>query len=408
MRPIITWMLQGSWLAMAIAGPAAAQDKSNNLIVGTMPATSVEYHTSERFLGRLSAEQKVSVVARISAVVEQRLFEEGQDVAEGTPLYRLESAPYEAAVAQAEGSVAQGAAQLNNANLALAREQSLLATPAGQRSKVDDALALQRFYAGQLVTANAQLRAARVNLAYTEIRAPIAGRIARTMVTPGNVVGPTSGIMTTIISQDPMYVYFSVPVRTAANLLDSALQPALVKPIPVALYLPDGSRYRAEGRIDYVEPSVNQSTDTLMLRAEVPNPATVNPDGATVGGRELADGEFVEVEVERDVGPAEVGVPRVAVLNDEQGSFVLTLDQTNRVRRKAVQVAATQGDTASLTAGVRVGEPILVDNLQRIQPGQMVVPVAIGGKQAPKDQNTDHALHASALTLTNPQSRSTQ
>ena len=171
-------------LAQAPGGPPAVG------VVTVQPASITE--TSE-FVGRVQAIQRVALTARVTAFLEQRLFVEGAEVHAGDLLYKLERGPFEADVANKEAAVADNSARLANATIQLNRAQTLLGTPAGQRSNVDDAVAAQRSQAAQLAGAQAALRQSRINLDYTEIRAPIDGQISRTAITPGNVVSPSTG-----------------------------------------------------------------------------------------------------------------------------------------------------------------------------------------------------------------------
>ena len=164
------------------------------------PASVTE--TSE-FVGRVQAVQRVALTARVTAFMEQRLFVEGNEVRSGDLLYRLERGPFEADVSNKEAAVADSSAKLANATIQLNRAQTLLGTPAGQRSNVDDAVASQRSMAAQLAGAQAALRQSRINLDYTEILAPIDGQISRTAITPGNVVSPSTGPLAFIVSSRP-------------------------------------------------------------------------------------------------------------------------------------------------------------------------------------------------------------
>ena len=161
--------------------------------------------TSE-FLGRVQAINRVDLSARVTAFLEKRLFAEGSEVKQGDLLYQLEQGPFEADVQAKQAAVMQIDAQLRNSNLTLGRAQELLRSAAGTQATVDSAQATQLAQSAQLLAAQAQLRQSQINFAYTEIRAPIDGKIGRTATTQGNVVTPTSGVLTTIVSQDPMYV----------------------------------------------------------------------------------------------------------------------------------------------------------------------------------------------------------
>ena len=262
--------------------------------VGVVRAQQTAITETSEFIGRVQAIERVALTARVTAFLDQRLFVEGTEVKQGDLLYRLERAPFEAAVQQQEAAVADTSARLANANIQLARAQSLLSTPAGQRSNVDDAVANQRSLAAQVLSAQAQLKVAQINLDYTEIHAPVAGKISRTSITVGNVVSPSSGPLASIVSQDPMYVLFPVASRTLTELQKRYADQGGINAMVVKLRLPDGSLYNHDGKIDYVEPTVSATTDTILLRARIPNPPLGRGQcratgGAATGGRGLRD-----------------------------------------------------------------------------------------------------------------------
>ncbi len=180
-------------LLLVTTGPGHAQMPAGPPSVGVVRVQQTAITETSEFVGRIQSIDRVALTARVTAFMDQRLFTEGSEVQQGDLLYRLERAPFEAAVQQQEAAVADASARLANANIQLARAQSLLNTPAGQRSVVDDATANQRSQAAQLLSAQAQLQVAQINLAYTEIKAPVGGKISRTNITVGNVVSPSSG-----------------------------------------------------------------------------------------------------------------------------------------------------------------------------------------------------------------------
>ena len=188
--------------------------------VGVVRAEQQQITQSDEFIGRIQAVGRVALVARVSAFLEKRLFVEGAEVKKGDLLYQLEQPPFQAVVDADKATIEQLEAQHRNAELTLERAQALLKTPAGQQSNVDAALAAERALAAQIAGAQAQLQTAQINLGYTEIRAPIDGKISATAGTEGNVVSPTTGTLANLVSQDPMYVNFPVSVRTGLDLRD--------------------------------------------------------------------------------------------------------------------------------------------------------------------------------------------
>jgi len=262
----------------------------------------------------------------------------------------------------------------------LARAKALLNTPAGQQSAVDAALANQQSLQAQVLGAQAQLAQSQINLSYTEIRAPINGKIGRTAVTPGNYVGPGSGVLTTIVSQDPMYVVFPVSARTVIDLRQRAGEKGGLGSIIVRVRLPDGRIYDKDGTLDFIDNSVAGNTDTITLRAVMPNPVLQNPKGdATV--RELVDGELLTAILENAQPIEALIIPRAAVLTDQGGDYVYVVDAQDKVQQRRVQLGqSTPAPTVAVVlTGLSEGENVVVEGIQRIRSGQTVSPAPAQG-----------------------------
>ena len=380
---MISHRLVAPLVALVWCGIAQAQMPAGPPAVGVVRATRQAVTETSEFIGRIQAVDRVSLTARVTAFLQQRLFTEGTEVKEGDLLYRLERPPFEAAVAQQEAAVADATARLANASIQLTRAQSLLNTPAGQRSSVDDAIANQRSQVAQVASAQAQLRMAQINLAYTEIHAPIDGKISRTNISVGNVVSPSSGPLATIVSQDPMYVVFPIAVRTDIDLEKRYGEQGGLSAAVIRLRLPDGTVYGQTGKIDYVEPSVQATTDTIVLRGRIANPPLKLIEAGKPVDRTLIDGEFVTVMVE-GLEPVEaLAVPRAAVLSDQQGDYVYAVDNQNRVEQRRIQLGQSTPSTAVVAGGLKEGDMVIVDGVQRARPGIQVSPSpAAPGPQA--------------------------
>ena len=358
---------------LAFAAPAQAQfGAAGPPVVGVVTVQKQSVTETSDFVGRVQATDRVDIIARVTAFIEQQPFTEGAEVHQGDLLYRLERPPFEADLQAKQATVAQEQALLRNAVITLNRAQTLLNTPAGQRSTVDDALAQQASLAAQVLLAQAQLKSSQINLDYTEIHAPIAGKIGRTALTVGNVVSPTSGALVTIVSQDPMYVLFPVSVRAALDLRDHYADKGGFAGMRVKLRLPQGGIYGQSGQLDYVDPSVATNTDTLMLRARIPNPlGTAGKSGV----RELVDGEFVTVIVEGMEPVQALGIPRASVLTDMQGSYVYVVGPDNKAEQRRVTLGQSTPSIAVILDGLKEGETVVADGIQRVRPGVPVNPV---------------------------------
>jgi membrane fusion protein (multidrug efflux system) len=363
--------------ALAIAAPAATRAQpapGGPPAVGVIEATKRPIIETSEFLGRVEAVNRVNVVARVTAFLEKRLFSEGAEVKTGDELYRLERGPFEADLAAKKAQVAQLQAMLENARLTAERARILLSGPAGQQSTYDAALANQRSLEAQVQAAQAQVQASQINLDYTDISSPIDGKIGRTAVTEGNVVSPGSGVLTTIVSQDPMYVIFPVSVRQGLELRDRYAPRGGLNAVVIKLRLPDGRLYDQTGKLDFVDNTIAQSTDTFTVRGVIPN--TMLQDASTAGGpvRELTDGEFVTVLLEGVQAVEVLAIPRAAVLSDQQGDYVFVVGPDNKAEQRRIQLGQSTPTVASVISGLSPGDKVIVEGLQRVRPGQPVAP----------------------------------
>ncbi|MBV8132215.1 MAG: efflux RND transporter periplasmic adaptor subunit, partial [Alphaproteobacteria bacterium] len=247
-------------------------------------------------------------------------------------------------------------------------------TPAGQQQTVDQDVSNERSLAAQVASAKAQLDIAQINLGYTEIRAPIDGRISATEVTEGNVVSVTSGTLATLVSQDPMYVLFPVAARTGLELRDRYEAEGGFSAVVLKLRLPDGRIYGQVGKLDYVSPTVAANTDTITARGVFPNPFIPGMSENDPAPRELFDGEFVTV-LQEGVQPITVlAIPRAAVLSDQQGDYVYVVDSQNKAQVRRIQLGQSTPSTAVITNGLQEGELVISEGLQRARPGEVVSP----------------------------------
>lgn len=349
-------------LALPAGLPALAQVRGGPPpAVGVVAARQQAITQSSEYIARIQATNRVNLVARVAAYLDEVLFTDGAEVKKGQLLYRLEQGPFQADVQAREASIAQFKAQLRNAEIVLQRAQALLKTPAGQQATVDTALAAQDALKAQISGAEAQLQQAKINLDYTEIRAPIDGKIGRTAITAGNYVNPGSGTLVSIVSQDPMYIVFPVSTRTVIELQQRAGGKAGA--LVIRVRLPDGRLYDQPGKLDFIDNSVTGNTDTMVLRGIVPNPK-----------RLLVDGELVQA-ILQDVKPTEaLAVPRSAVLADQQGDYVFVVDKDNKVEKRQVKLGQSTPALAAVTSGLSEGENVVVDGIQRVRPGLTVSP----------------------------------
>src|SRR4030081_1897944 len=381
----------------ATAAPLAQPAARGPPAVGVVEAIKRPITETSEFLGRSGAVNRVNGVARVNAFLEKRLFEEGNEIKAGDKLYLLERGPFEADLASKQAGVAQLQATLENAKLTTDRPHTLLGGPAGQQSTYDAALANQRSLEAQVQSAQAQVQSSQINLDYTDIRSPIDGKIGRTAVTEGNVVSPGSGVLTTIVSQDPMYVIFPVSVRQGLELRERYAPRGGLNAVVIKIRLPDGRLYDRTGKLDFVDNTIAQSTDTLTVRGVIPNSMLHDASTTASPVRELTEGEFVAVFRE-GVQPVEVlAIPRAAVLSDQQGDYVFVVGPDNKAGQRRIQLGQSTPTMASVISGLAPGDKVIVEGLQRVRPGQPVSP----GPASAQVQSSMKASASDGRTPTN-------
>jgi membrane fusion protein (multidrug efflux system) len=302
----------------------------------------------------------VDIRARITGFLQEILFKDGDLVKEGDVLYRIERETFDAAVQQARGALIEAQGKYANATAQRARTEELTKTSAASLALLDERQAAEKAAQGQVVIADADLKTATVNLGYTDIVAPIGGQIGRSKLTKGNVVGPDSGVLTTIVSRDPMYVTFPVSQREFLNVEQEGRR-ARGQALGVRIRFSDNSVYNQAGRINFVDVTVDRATDTVLVRATMPN-----PNGA------LIDGQLVRVSVEADKAEDKVLVPQAALIVDQQGTYVfLVVDGKAAVAR--VKLGGESGAYAIVDNGLKGGEQVVVQGMESLRPGSSVV-----------------------------------
>jgi len=355
--------------AMGQSVPSSAPPAVGVITVERRPMTD-----SYEFNGRVQAVNSVNIVARVAAFLEQQLFAEGTDVKKGDLLYTLERPPYQAAVDVQRAAVAQAKAQLENGNIELWRKRDLVQKNAGTQQALDAAEATQRTQTAQLQAAEAQLESAQINLDYTEIRSPIDGRIGRTSVTVGNVVSLASGTLTTVVSQDPMYVVFPVPTRRAIELREEYSEKGGFDAVKIRLRLPDGRVYERSGKLDFINNTIAQDTDSVTVRGIIPNPVLGSQTAGGVNLRELIADEFATVILESIKPRLVIAVPRAAILADQQGDYVYVVDDQKIARQRRVRLGQLTPESAGIADGLKEGEQVIVEGVQRARPNVPVTP----------------------------------
>jgi membrane fusion protein, multidrug efflux system len=358
-----------SWLAASVLSVCggSALPQTPPPAVSVISVTSRQVTATGSFVGRITAINKVDIVARVAGFIEERNFTEGQLVKKGDLLFRIEQDTYKAAVDQQAANLAKAKATETNAALQLQRGQELIKNQNIPQSTLDQRAADEQSAQADVMQAQALLEQAQINLGYTEIRSPIDGRIGLATFTVGNLVQPSSGTLATIVSLDPIYVTFQASERDIIEYRRRVAQSGDKDPhVAVHVKMPDGSEYPHPGLTNFLDVQVDSNTDTVAVRAQIPN-----PDGL------LIPGGIVGVTTERGAPEAALVVPQSAVQLDQAGHFVLVVDDTKKVELRRVTTGVEQGQDVVVTNGLKEGELVIVEGVQKVRPGQVVAATVV-------------------------------
>jgi membrane fusion protein (multidrug efflux system) len=341
---------------------AAAAQATPPPAVSVSPVVARQVTVTGDFIGRIVAIDKVDVVARVPGFIEERNFTEGQQVKSGDLLFRIEQDTYKAAVDQQKANLAKAKATEINANFQLQRGQELVRNQNIPQSTVDQRLADEEAAQADILQAQALLEQAQINLRYTEIRSPINGRIGLAIFTVGNLVGPSSGKLATIVSQDPIYVTFQASEADIIEYKHRIAASADKNPhVTIHIKLPDGTIYPLSGSTNFLDVQVEADTDTIVVRAQLPNPEGV-----------LIPGGIVGVSVDRGTPSPSLVVPQSSILLDQAGNYVMVVDASKKVEQRRVTTGVEQGRNIVVSSGLKEGELVIVEGVQKVHPGQVV------------------------------------
>jgi membrane fusion protein (multidrug efflux system) len=347
------------------AAPAAAPQ------VTVLAMHHADVPISTELPGRTAPYQVAQIRARADGIVQQRSFVEGSDVSAGQQLYRIDPAPYRATLASAEALLQKQQATLAVSNIQLERYQQLVGSNAVSKQVYDNAVAAQGQAAADVAAAKAALDTARINLGYTTVTAPIAGRIATSLVTQGAYVQANSATLLTTVEQlDPIYVDLQQSsaegLRLRRALASGELHADAAGQIAVKLRLEDGSEYERTGTLQFSGVAVDTASGSVTLRALFRNPHHL-----------LLPGMFVRASVSQGVQPNAMLVPAASLTRDRQGhASVLVVGADQKVLQRQVQTSSLVEGSWVVDSGLADGEQVIVAGLQKVKPGMTVRAVA--------------------------------
>ncbi|MGU3496226.1 efflux RND transporter periplasmic adaptor subunit [Xanthobacteraceae bacterium A53D] len=348
-------------LAVFPLAVAPAQAQAPLPAVGVAEVALEDVAPASEFIGRVEALNAVDIRARVEGFIEARPFAEGQAVTAGEDLFLIEKAPYEAALVAAQARLAAAAAALRDAEGRLARNLELRRSATVSQATLDEVQAGRDTAAANVLAAEAGVRQAELNLGYTRIQSPIAGRIGTAAFAVGSLVGPSSGPLARVVQVDPIRVVFSVSDRAILDLRGAeggASKEDLAARFTPTLRLSNGTAFPASGQIAFAGNELDPRTGTLPVRAVFPN-----PDGV------LVPGQFVTVLI-RTTAPRRLPVvPLGAVQLDRDGRFVLLADAGDTAVVRRIRTGRQIGQTYAVEEGLSGGERLIVEGLQHVRPG---------------------------------------
>lgn len=380
-----------SFLAILGAALAVAGCGGGEQPMGEMPKPEVAVQTAEAgplpldltYTARAAGSREVEVRARVGGILLSRRYVEGSAVKAGDILFQIDPEPYRAAVAQARGELGVERAGFDEAKRNRDRLVPLYDKNAVSQRQRDEAVSAYEIAAARVAAAEARLKTAELDLSYTDVRAPISGLTSRELRSEGSLVqaGTDSSLLTRMVQTDPLYIEFSVPDEEAALLRERLADPEAQQKLRAVLLL-DGGEFPEAAEVTFIDNAVETASGTVMARAILPNKTHA-----------IVPGQFFRVRVEGVALPGVVAIPRKAVMNSPQGSFVWVIDANDTASFRPVQMGRGVGEQVVIAQGLAAGERYIVEGVMKVQPGIAVTAVppepasrdAAAGNELPRD-----------------------
>jgi len=354
--------------------PAAAGAQAPQAPRVTVAAAEMrEITVAQSFVGRVEAVDAAELVARVTGFLRDIAVADGARVSEGEVLFRIERDQYAASVAARDADLARAEANLSLARVELDRRERLVARDAAPQSELDVARANLQVAEAEVAGAEAALRQAELELSYTTVTAPFDGRVGRIGASLGDIVGPNSGTLATLVREQPVFVSFALAERQMTDVMQAALAAgeATGQPpadLPVRVELPNGTALAETGTLAFADNRIDPGTGTLTVRARFDN-----------ADRLLVPGGFVTVRIEAARPQPRLVIPQAAIQRDQRGAFVLVVGPQQTVEQRYVATGRSLGPDIVVEDGLAPGEAVIVEGLQRVRPGVPVEALRAGG-----------------------------
>jgi membrane fusion protein, multidrug efflux system len=358
--------LTGIFLAAPLLLSACDSGETTSTADKPLPSVVVEAVTAKDvagqtdFVGRTEASQRVDVRARVSGTLLKRPFEEGHEVEEGAVLFEIDPAEFQANLLAAEAQVAKAEASLNENDRSLKRYEVLLEREAASEAQYDIAKSKADQSRADVASAAADAERAKLDLGYATIASPISGRAGISDVDVGNLIGPDSGVLVTVLDLDPIDVIFSVGERDYLNYVE-AKKAGTAEDFTPQIRLANDKLYEFPGKIDVIDNKVDPATGTINVRLKFPNP-----------DRMLVPGQYVSVLLTRATPEKRVVIPQSAVQENQAGPFVLIVDGEGRIEARPIKTGDRIETGVVVLEGLREGEILVVEGIQKVRPGAEV------------------------------------
>lgn len=353
--------------ALALSGCGGGEQPTGEMPkpeVAVQAAATAPLPLELTFTARAAGSREVEVRARVSGILLERRYVEGSAVKAGQVLFQVDPEPYRAAVAQARGELGVERASFDEAKRNRDRLVPLYDKNAVSQRQRDEAVSAYEVAAARVAAAEARLKTAELDLGYTEVRAPISGLTSRELKSEGSLVqaGTDASLLTRIVQTDPLYIEFAVPDEEAALLRERMADAEARKNLRV-IVLTAGGEHSEPAQVTFVDNAIEAASGTVTARAVLPN------------GKGIVPGQFLRVRVEGVALPDVVAIPRKAVMNSPQGSFVWVVEANDTVSFRPVQMGRGVGEQVVIAQGLAQGERYIVEGVMKVQPGIAVTAV---------------------------------